>query len=775
VPTSRAAHQLTEFLAAVSVADDEATAVREAVERATLAFEAEVGAVVGPDGVVASTGFGAGAIPLKAIERVSRGETERLEVPGIGECQALSTPIGDDHLDALVLARHTDVVFSSEERNLARGMARMLAQTVRLQRLVTAERRLRGQSERQSAENAALLETLAERQRLLERLSKIQRSIVSRRDLDEVFEAIVAGAHELLGDETVGLRLIDPEDPAMLMLVASAGVPPEIVEELQRSPLGLGAGGQAAAKGRLVVVEDYQADEHNLAPFAADGIRAALAAPVREKGEVVGSLVVATHRPGRTYSKAEREMLLAFAEHASLALNDAKAVEDAIHQAVHDSLTGLPNRLLLLDRLDHALARAARTGSQAAVLFIDLDAFKNVNDSLGHAAGDELLREAAKRLMTCVRTSDTAARFGGDEFVVLLEDVDSSRVARVANRILEAMGEPFVIRGREVFIGASIGIAIGGDEADDLMRNADLALYRAKSKGKGQKRVYEPEMHVAMVERLELEESLAKALRNAELVLHFQPIMELRSLQLAGVEALVRWMHPTRGLLLPGEFIPAAEDSRLMLPLGRWVLQNACMQGAEWRRVQPTARDLTLNVNFSSAQFSDATLVEGVQEALTESGLPPERLVLELTETALLRDPDTVADRMVELKQLGVRLAVDDFGTGNASLAHLARFPVDVLKVDRSFVNRIGIDRRQTAIAGSIIGLGESLEMKVVAEGIETPDQLAQLLALGCGFGQGFYLAKPMDATDLDALLERAAAAPTNGAGAPGRPLLSRR
>ncbi len=486
---------------------------------------------------------------------------------------------------------------------------------------------------------------------------------------------------------------------------------------------------------------------------------------MREHGEVVGSLVVATHRAGRRYSKAEREMLVAFAEHASLALTDARTVGDAIHQAFHDSLTGLPNRVLLMDRLGQALARSARTGARAAVLFVDLDTFKNVNDSLGHRAGDELLREAAKRLLACVRSADTAARFGGDEFVVLLEDVDEHRVARVANRILDAMNEPFAIQNREVFIGASIGIAVGNDDADDLLRDADLALYRAKSKGKGQKQVFEPEMHVAMVERMEMEESLAKALRAAELVLHYQPILELRSQELAGVEALVRWLHPARGLLLPGEFIPIAEDSRLMLPLGRWVLRTACMQVAEWRRTHDSARELTLNVNFSSAQFSDPTLVEGVREALAETELPPEQLVLELTETAFLRDPDTVAERMVELKRLGVGLAVDDFGTGNASLRHLIRFPVDVLKVDRAFVNRIGIDRRQTAIAGSIIRLGEDLEMVVVAEGIETPDQLAKLVALGCDFGQGFYLDRPMEPLSLEPQLARAPATPANGNG----------
>jgi len=262
-------------------------------------------------------------------------------------------------------------------------------------------------------------------------------------------------------------------------------------------------------------------------------------------------------------------------------------------------------------------------------------------------------------------------------------------------------------------------------------------------------------MHVAMVERLELEEGLAKALRGAELVLHYQPLIDLRTDQLAGVEALVRWRHPTRGLLLPGEFIPVAEDSRLMLPLGRWVLAEACRQAAQWRLDHPAAHDLTLCVNFSSAQFTDPTLVGGVRETLADAGLPAERLVIELTETAFLRDTESMVERMMDLKALGVRLAVDDFGTGNASLRHLAKFPVDVLKVDRSFVSNIGIDRRQTAIAGSIIRLGEDLGMAVVAEGIETPDQLARLRQLGCDFGQGFYLGRPAPAEDLDPLLRR--------------------
>jgi diguanylate cyclase (GGDEF)-like protein len=625
----------------------------------------------------------------------------------------------------------------------------------RLSETLESEHELR---DRQTAENARLVETLAERQRLLERLSKIQSSIVSRRDLQEVLDAIVSGAKDLLGDETVGLRLIDPEDPSQLLLVASAGVKPEIVEALYRSPLGRGAGGQAAAEGRMIVVEDYAGDTRNLPAFAADGIRAALAIPVHERGEVVGSIVVATHRPGRKYSQVEREILLAFAEHASLALTDAKTVADAIHQALHDGLTDLPNRQLLIDRLGHAQARAARAGSRVAVLFVDLDTFKNVNDTFGHAVGDILLREAARRLLGCIRSADTAARFGGDEFVVLLEDVEEARVTQVADRILEAMNEPFEVEGRELFIGASVGIAIGGRVDDDLLRNADLALYRAKARGRGQKQVFEPQMHIAMVERIELEGALATALREHELVLYYQPIFELATEQLVGAEALIRWEHPTRGLLLPGEFIPVAEESRLMAPLGRWVLAEALAQADRWRRDYGFGSDLTMAVNFSTAQFNDPTMVADVERLLSDSDVDPGHLVIELTETAFLRDPESVTQRMRDLKELGVRLAVDDFGTGNASLRHLATFPVDVLKVDRSFVARIGFDPRQTAIAGSIIGLGDDLGLTVIGEGIETDDQAARLLALGCNFGQGFKLARPARPEDLRPMLERTAA-----------------
>ena len=745
-PASWAAQQLTEFLVAASSFNDEESAIRGATERIAEILGADAAAVIDSSGPVVCTGFGPVA-PVDRLRAIAEGEETELRVPGVGACPVLLERIDDSRFGTLILARHAPP-FSDDERRLIHGLAGVIGLTVRLLRAAGKERHLRQLSEQQREENARLLDSLQERKRLLERLSRIQSSIVSRSELNEVLDAIVAGARDLLGDESVGLRLVDPEDPQTLVMVASAGIDQTIVRNNARSAMGEGAGGYAAAEGRLVVIEDYASNPKALPDFAADGIRAALAAPVREHGDVVGSLVVATHRTGRRYSQPEREMLLAFAEHASLALTDAKTVDDALHQALHDSLTGLPNRALLHDRLEQAKERAARTGGSLAALFIDLDEFKTVNDSLGHAAGDELLVEAANRLLGCVRLSDTAARFGGDEFVVLLEDAEPFQVARVAARILQELERPFEVRGRELLIGASVGIALSGLDDDDLLRNADLALYRAKSTGKGRSQLYEPDMHTAVVERLELESALAKALRAEELDLHYQPVLELESDRLIGMEALVRWRHPDRGLLLPGEFVPLAEDGRLMVPLGRWVLQTACSQIAAWD--DGADPRVGLSVNVSLAQLNHDGLYDDIADALARSGMSPERLVLELTETALLSDAGGTARRLNKIKRLGVRLAVDDFGTGNASLRHLARFPIDVLKIDRSFVAEIVDDQRQAAIVRSIVDLGRDLGMEVVAEGIETAEQERELVALGCRLGQGFHLARPAALAEIE-------------------------
>ncbi|TMK75826.1 MAG: EAL domain-containing protein, partial [Actinobacteria bacterium] len=445
-----------------------------------------------------------------------------------------------------------------------------------------------------------------------------------------------------------------------------------------------------------------------------------------------------------------------FAEHASLALNHARAVEEAVHEALHDSLTGLPNRSLFVDRLRHTLARAERAGTPVAVLFCDLDGFKTVNDSLGHRTGDRLLVSVAERLADCLRPADTIARLGGDEFAVLLEELrEPGDAARAAQRLLDSLKAPFELREREFFISVSIGIAAGTGEAETLLRDADLAMYRAKSRGKGRYAIFEPGMHTAIIERLDLEVDLKGAIERDELMLAYQPIFSLRSGAVAGVEALVRWQHPTRGVVLPEHFVPLAEESGVIRELGRWVLRTACHQGALWRAKYPGHPELQIGVNISGAQLREPGLVEEVAEALAAAQLDASGLTLEITETALMESFETAITLLDALKELGVDLAIDDFGIGYSSLRYLRRLPLDNLKVEKSFIDGIGRPDDEPALLRAIVDLAEIFGLTVIAEGIERPEQRARLLQLGCDLGQGHLLSEALLSADADALLFR--------------------
>src|SRR3954447_4719085 len=439
-------------------------------------------------------------------------------------------------------------------------------------------------------------------------------------------------------------------------------------------------------------------------------------------------------------------MLLSFAEHASLALTDARRVDTMLHQALHDALTGLPNRALFTDRLKHALTHGRRRGTACGVIFLDLDRFKTVNDSLGHAAGDELLVSVARRIDDSLRSADTSARLGGDEFAVLLEDLAGpEECVIVAQRIADALRAPVVVQGREVFVSASVGIACGRHGASELLRQADVAMYRAKALGKGRHAVYEESMQAEVIERLELEGQLQRAIERDEIDVYYQPVIALDGQTLAGFEALARWHHPTRGLVPPPHFIPLAEENGSIVALGRHVLRTACAQARRWLDEYPSDEPRIMSVNLSGRQLEDPNIVSDVAAALVDTGLPAAALVLEITETVLMHDTEATISRLADLKALGVRLAVDDFGTGYSSLRYLRRFPIDILKMAKPFVDGLA-SREGEALARTIVELGSSLGLRTVAEGIEGVAEMAQLRALGCELRPGYLFARPLTA-----------------------------
>ena len=715
--------RFVELLTVLGASDDPAAARREALQQAVAALDADAGAIVEAGRAVAVAGSRAGEfLPHDLASAAAYGAAATV-LPDGTRVQTLARELDSEISSAIVVCRASTEGFGRAQVVLLEGLARVLALGLR---------------------------TL-ERQALLERLARIQRCIVRRNDLQEVLDAVVQGARELLGDDLAGLRLLDPAEPGTMVLVASTGIEREVAEgELARTPVGSGAGGVAICEDRLVVVDDYEHYANGLSPFGGGALSAAVAAPVHENGRAIGSLTVGSARPGRRYSTTERETLSAFAEHAGLALTDARNHESAVRQALYDQLTGLPNRSLLQDRLTQALARARRTGEQPSVLYLDLDNFKAINDTLGHAAGDELLRDVARRLASRLRAEDTAARLGGDEFAVLLERAGDGTAEQAGARVLEAFAEPFVVAGRTLRVSASLGVVTAVGHADDALRHGDLAMYAAKAAGKGRQATYRPQMLTAATERMTLEADLSNAVERGELLLHYQPVVRLDTGEIRGAEALLRWRHPERGLVPPGHFIPLAEDTRLIVPIGRWVLQEACRQAALWARHR---RWLGMSVNVSVHQLAQPDFADELAEILARTQLPPETLLLEVTETVLMQDVEAMIERLWEVRRLGVKIAVDDFGTGHSSLQYLLRFPLDVLKMPREFVSPIAGAAHEQVVGGAILDLGASLGLRVVAEGIETSAQLARLRQRGCLLGQGFLFARPLEADRLDALL----------------------
>jgi diguanylate cyclase (GGDEF)-like protein len=431
----------------------------------------------------------------------------------------------------------------------------------------------------------------------------------------------------------------------------------------------------------------------------------------------------------------------------------ARFREDLRWQAFHDALTGLPNRSLFEDRVSHALERLRRYNEQVAVLFVDLDDFKTVNDSLGHAVGDRALQEFAVRLGECTRRADTAARFGGDEFVVLVEGPNAAFAAHgVADRIHEALERPLALEGHDVFMHASIGMAVGDAKltADELIRNADIAMYAAKDQGKKGSALFEPSMHMAARKRLQLSTDLRRALQEDQLTVKYQPLMRIADGKMVGAEALARWTHETLGEIPPVDFIPLAEETGMIVSIGRYVLHQACMQLRKWQDEHPDNHPDYVSVNLSVRQFQPpGQVVEDVKEAAAASGLHPRHLMLEITESILMSDRDSMINDLTALRELGARIAIDDFGTGYSALSYLRQFPIDTVKMDRSFVRDLGQGKADSALIRSVVELGEALEMQIVAEGIEGQDQLDSVSGLRCDIAQGFYFYPPLDAEAL--------------------------
>jgi diguanylate cyclase (GGDEF)-like protein/PAS domain S-box-containing protein len=569
--------------------------------------------------------------------------------------------------------------------------------------------------------------------------------ITERKWLEEylrLLESVVVNANELVMISQVE----DQEDPLHLRIV--------YINDAFLKVTGHRAADVIGRTAQVLVGEKTDLEE-------LDRIREALGRHESVKAELI------FHRQDNSYFWADINTVPIRNEHGQVThfvsvmreVTERKNAEEQLRRnAFHDPLTGLPNRLRFTERLTQIISRTKNSpGRMFAVLFLDLDRFKVINDSLGHMVGDQLLIAIARRLETCVKRTDIVARLGGDEFTILLDDIQNETSAnQVAERIHHELSHPFNLNGYEVFTTVSIGIALSTTDfnhTEDLLRGADIAMYRAKALGKACHEVFDTEMHNEAMRQMQLENDLRRALEREEFRVYYQPIVSLTTGRLAGFEALMRWQHPERGMVSPGDFIPIAEETGLILPMGKWILREACRQLSEWQKKYPQYRRLSMSVNLSSRQFSQRGTIDLLKDVLEETGLNPALLKLEITETAIMENTESAMEILGTLKKMGVQLSVDDFGTGYSSLGYLYRFPMDVLKIDRSFISRVDTDGEKLELVRTIITLAWNLGMDVIAEGVETTKQLAQLKMLKCEYGQGYLFSKPMSAQHTEEFL----------------------
>jgi diguanylate cyclase (GGDEF)-like protein/PAS domain S-box-containing protein len=578
-------------------------------------------------------------------------------------------------------------------------------------------------------------------------------------ELADLMNRAVSAAAEYLKVDFASILELHQEQDAFVMR-AGVGWPEDSVGTLTMPAGEESHAGFTLERGSAVTVQDWAAEQRFEKPPLPDrteprsGMAVIIEGPERPFG--VLELQSSTFR---AFSSDDVNFAQSLANILADAIERAAAEEEIRRQAVHDPLTRLPNRVLFLDRLAHALAQSRRRRTTVAVLFLDLDHFKLINDSLGHTAGDELLTAVAPRLKETLRPGDTVARFGGDEFGILVEDLNNeSDAVVVAEHIGAVFARPFVLNGVEHFVTASIGIAVardGTERPQSLIRDADAAMYRAKENGRGRYELFDQVMRARAVQRLQLENELRRALGRDELRLHYQPVVSLRTGDIVSCEALVRWQHPGRGLLLPDQFVHVAEDSGMIEALGRWVLEEACRQTVEWQNAHPDAAPIGVSVNLAARQIGQRDLPDVVEEVIASTGIQATSLSLEITESALVEESEGPVETLKALRAMGVRLAIDDFGTGYSSLAYLKRFPLDVLKVDRSFVEGLGTHQETTAIVTAIVAMAGALGIDVIAEGVETALQLSELQRLGCPSAQGFYFTRGLPAGEMSGLIAR--------------------